>query len=79
MRKKKLDSNIEVLKRDFGVRFSQYGTCPHCKQFASQLDYWVFNEKWKTIHMGFACLCGTKWEENYKIEPLPINMDDSKL
>ena len=65
----------ESLKRDFGVRLSQYGMCPHCKQFAHHLDYWLFNEDWKTIHLGFVCDCGARWEENYNIEPLPIDMN----
>ena len=73
MKKKKMDNDVEILKRDFGVRLSQYGMCPRCKQFAVHLDYWFFNEDWKTIHLGFACYCGAIWEEIYKIEPLPMD------
>lgn len=79
MRKKKMDNDVETLKRDFGVRLSRYGTCPHCKQFSHHLDYWVFNENWKTIHLGFICDCGARWEENYKIEPLPMDMNVNRF
>jgi len=69
----------EELERYFGVRLSQYGMCPHCKQLSHHLDYWAFIEKWKTIHLGFVCDCGARWEENYKIEPLPIDMNVNRF
>lgn len=80
MKKKyKTESDVEALKRDYGVYLSHYGTCPHCKQFAHYLDYWVFNEKWKVIHLGFVCDCGTRWEENYEIKPLPISINNKDI
>lgn len=79
MKKKKMDNDVETLKRDFGVRLSQYGTFPHCKQFAPPLGYWVFNEDWRTIHLGFVCDCGARREENYKIEPLPMDMNVNRF
>lgn len=69
----------EDLERYFDVRLSQYGMCPHCKRFAHYIDYWVFNEKRKVIHLGFSCDCGARWEENYKIEPLPIDMNVNRF
>lgn len=79
MKKKKMDNDVETLKRDFGVRLSQYGTCPHCKQFAPTLGYWFFNEDWRTIHLDFVCDCGARWEEIYKIEPLPMDMNVNRF
>lgn len=81
MKKKKLESDVEALKRDFGVYLSQYGLCPHCKQFAHHLDYWFFNKDWETLHLGFVCYCGARWEENYELTPLPITnkQDGSKV
>lgn len=63
-----------------GEKFpSRFGRCPYCKQFAPLLGYWVFNEDWRTIHLGFVRDCGARWEKNYKIEPLPVDMDVNRF